>query len=209
MQEANLTIKPPNFGNAMFEIVGTAPLVIRRFSTKTKDEMAGKIEAGSRPTGKKKHEARKLSDIYNEARYISADGWDGFNASAIRCAMVDACRIVGFKMTLAKLSLFVKEDGWDKAEPQIPLIRIYGKPVMQKDLARVDTGQPYITVRPAYHNWTAKIQLKWDADQFTVMDVTNLLMRVGQQVGIGEGRPYSKNSAGMGWGTFDLKRKEK
>ena len=35
-------------------------------------------------------------------------------------------------------------------------------------------------------------------------DVTNLLMRVGQQVGIGEGRPDSKNSAGMGWGTFNV-----
>jgi len=34
--------------------------------------------------------------------------------------------------------------------------------------------------------------------------VTNLLSRVGMQVGIGEGRPFSKNSAGMGWGTFEL-----
>jgi len=32
-------------------------------------------------------------------------------------------------------------------------------------------------------------------------------MRVGQQVGICEGRPDSKNSAGMGWGLFTLEDK--
>jgi hypothetical protein len=37
-----------------------------------------------------------------------------------------------------------------------------------------------------------------------VTDVTNLMQRVGQQVGIGEGRNDSKMSAGMGWGCFTL-----
>jgi hypothetical protein len=41
-------------------------------------------------------------------------------------------------------------------------------------------------------------------DQFTPEDVANLMARVGMQVGIGEGRPDSKNSAGMGWGLFKI-----
>ena len=49
-------------------------------------------------------------------------------------------------------------------------------------------------------------EIRWDADQFTLDDVTNLLSRVGLQVGIGEGRPDSKNSAGMGWGLFEIAR---
>jgi hypothetical protein len=32
------------------------------------------------------------------------------------------------------------------------------------------------------------------------------IARVGQQVGICEGRPDSKNSAGMGWGLFDIEK---
>jgi hypothetical protein len=108
-------------------------------------------------------------------------------------------------MTLAKMSLFVIADGNDATEPQIPLIRILGaKPVKQEDMARVETGQPYVTVRAAYHNWSAKLRIRWDADQFSLADVSNLLSRVGMQVGIGEGRPDSKNSAGMGWGTFEI-----
>ncbi len=199
-----VSIAAPKFRTAVFEIRGNAPLVIHRFSAKTKQQMKEKMEAGKSASSKKNREAKATDDLFNESRYVSAKGWDGFHAASIRNAMISACRLVNFKMTLAKMSLFVIADGWDKAEPQIPLIRIYGDPVKQEDMARVETGQPYVTVRAAYHDWTAKVQIRWDEDQFSLTDVSNLLMRVGQQVGIGEGRPDSKNSAGMGWGTFDL-----
>ena len=201
----HLVIRPPNFGVAEFSLVGIAPLVIHRFSAKTKAQMKEKMETGKAASSKKTREARATDDLYQEARYISAQGWDGFHAGALRAAMISACRLVGFKMTLAKLSVFIEADGVDKLEPQIPLIRIYGKPTKQEDMARVETGQPYVTVRAAYHDWSAKVRLRWDADQFTLGDVSNLLSRVGMQVGIGEGRPDSKNSAGMGWGLFKIK----
>lgn len=204
MSDAIVTIKPPNFGRAIFQIKGTAPLVIHRFSHKTKEQMRLKMETGKAAGSKKDREAKDSEATYNAARYISPQGWDGFHASAIRNGMISACRLIGFKMTLAKLSVFVEADGYDAEEPQIPLIRIYGKPVRQDDMARVETGQPYVTIRAAYHDWSAKVMIRWDADQFTAGDVANLLARVGGQVGIGEGRPDSKNSAGMGWGTFDL-----
>jgi hypothetical protein len=55
-----------------------------------------------------------------------------------------------------------------------------------------------------FDTWSATLRVKFDADQFTVTDVVNLLSRAGGQVGIGEGRPDSKESAGMGWGTFRI-----
>jgi len=39
---------------------------------------------------------------------------------------------------------------------------------------------------------------------FTSSDVVNLFNRVGAQVGIGEGRPDSKASAGLGFGLFEI-----
>lgn len=204
-----VTIKAPNFKTADFTIKGNAPLVIHRFSAKTKQQMKDKMEQGKSAGSRKNREAKNTEATFNEARYVHKDGWDGFHAGSIRNAMISACRLVGFKMTLAKMSLFVIADGPDKDEPQIPLIRILGcKATLQTDMARVETGQPYVTVRAAYHDWSAKLRIRWDADQFTAEDVSNLLMRVGQQVGIGEGRPDSKNSAGMGWGTFDLVNNE-
>lgn len=196
------TIKPPNFGIVSFHIKGLAPLVIHRFSAKTQEQMKQKMEMGKAASSKRNREAKATDDLYNEARYRSPEGWDGFNAASIRAAMISACRLVGFKMTLAKLSVFVEADGQDATQPQIALIRIIGEPVKQEDMARVETGQPYVTVRPAYHNWAANVRIRFDQDQFTGEDVANLLARVGLQVGIGEGRPDSKNSAGMGWGLF-------
>ena len=204
-EKKTVTISAPRFKVAVFEITGVAPLVIHRFSAKTKNEMKQKMETGKAASSKKKREAKKTDDLYNESRYISKDGWDGFHAGAIRSALISACRLVGFKMTLAKMSVFVEQDGWDAQEPQIPLIRIYGDSVKQEDMARVQTGQPYVTVRAAYYNWKAKVKIRWDEDQFTIDDIYNLLYRVGMQVGIGEGRPDSKKSVGMGWGLFEVK----
>lgn len=201
-------ISAPNFGRAEFAIRGTEVLVIHRFSAKTKSMMKEKMETGKAAGSRKNREAKNTDDTYNEARYISREGWDGFHAASIRNAMISACRLVGFKMTLAKLSIFVEADGYDAAEPQVPLIKIEGKPIKQEDMARVETGQPYVTVRAAYHDWKAKIKIRWDQDQFTLADITNLLARVGMQVGVGEGRPDSKNSAGMGWGLFEIEGKK-
>lgn len=204
MKTQTIVIKPPKFGTATFKIRGIVPLVIHRFSAKAKQQFKQKMETGKAASSKKNREAQQTDDLFESSRYRSKQGWDGFHAGAIRNAIISACRLVSFKMTLAKLSIFVEADGVDALEPQIPLIRIYGKPVKQEDIARVETGQPYITVRAAYHDWTANVRIRWDQDQFTLEDVSNLLSRVGLQVGIGEGRPDSKNSCGMGWGMFKL-----
>lgn len=203
-----VTIQPPRFGLAEFHVKAMAgiPLVIHRFSLKTKTEMKQKMETGKAASSRKNREAKNTDDTFEQARYRSKEGWDGFHAGSVRNAMISTCRLVGFKMTLAKLSIFVVADGFDATEPQIPLIRIFGEPTKQEDMARVETGQPYVTVRPAYHNWSAKIRIRWDEDQFTLEDITNLLARAGGQVGIGEGRPDSKNSAGMGWGLFEIEK---
>jgi len=201
----SVLIKPPKFEVAQFHLIGTSPLVIHRFSAKTKQEMKVKMETGKSASSKKVREAKSTDDLFNEARYISREGWDGFHAASIRNAMISACRLVGFRMVLAKLSVFVEADGWDKFEPQIPLLEI-GEAGAEKleSMARVETGQPYVSVRAIYHGWEARPRIRFDADQFSISDVANLLARVGMQVGIGEGRPDSRNSAGQGWGLFSV-----
>lgn len=199
-------MKPPNFKMAVFKIIGTKPLVIHRFSEKIKKQMQKKQEEGKSASSRKNREPQDTDQLFNDARYISKQGWDGFHAGSVRNACISACRLVGFKMVLAKLSLFVEEDGWDATEPTIPLIKIIGKPEKLESIARVETGQPYVTIRAAYNPWSANVKIRWDADQFRLEDVTNLLTRVGMQVGICEGRPDSRNSPGQGWGLFDVQR---
>ena len=204
--KVEIKIAPPNIQTAEFFIRGTAPLVIHKFSQKAIKAIRDKQELGSLANKNKGRAAKDFNDCFNQARHISTEGWDGFPAGAIRAAMIDACKLCGFKMTLAKLSIFVHADGFDNTEGT-PLIRIVGPaPRQLESMVRIGIGGATtdIAVRAQWLEWGARLRIEFDADQFSVTDISNLLARVGMQVGICEGRPGSKNSAGMGWGTFRI-----
>ena len=202
-QNVSVVIKPANIQQAEFAIEGTAPYVQARFSAKAMQAMMSKMAAGSTAGKSRGKAARDFDDDYRQAMHISTDGWHGIPAGAFRQAMISACRLVGFKMTLAKLSVFVHADGFDSIDG-VPLIKLEGQPERVDMAVRNQTGVADIRVRPMWRTWRATVRVRYDADQFTLQDVTNLMQRVGMQVGIGEGRPDSRESAGLGWGTFRL-----
>jgi len=195
-------IKAPDIRTATFEIVGTAPYVQNRFANKA--ELMEKHAAGSTAKTKKPREAKDFEGLYEKAKHRSTEGWLGIPAGSFRAGMISACRLVGFKMTYAKLSLFVEADGYDSDGN--PLIKLEGEPELHTAYVRNDTGVVDVRARPMFKEWAARLRIRYDGEQFTESDVANLLMRVGLQVGIGEGRPDSKDSAGMGWGTFEVLR---
>jgi hypothetical protein len=202
-ETVNVTISAPNIRIIPLPIRGTAPYVGNKFSQKAREAMAKGMEEGSRGRKGKKREPRDFDADYRGAMHVSTEGWYGIPASAFRNGMIDACRLVDFKMTLAKQCLFVVADGLDADDGQ-PLIRIYGEP-QRVDLAvRNSTGVPDIRARPQWREWSATVRVRYDADKFSETDVANLVLRVGEQVGIGAGRPFSKDSAGLGWGTFTI-----
>ena len=196
-------IAAPDFRKLAVDIKGTSPLVINKFSAKAQAQMEAKQKAGQAGKTKRSHDAKDFSALYNDCRHISTEGWDGFHAAAIRNACISACRAAGYTMTKAKLALFVVADGFDR-DDGTPLVRINGEPQMVISQCRNQTG--VIDLRPRAHfmDWSATVTLQWDAGMLTQSDVVNLLARVGLQVGIGEGRPDSKNSAGLGYGLFSL-----
>lgn len=200
----DIVIPRPNFQTTVITIRGTTPLVLHNFAQKSIGIMRATQEAGSQGKKGKKREARDFEENFQGARHISTDGWDGFPASAVRCAMISACRTVGFKMTLAKLSVFCVADGF--SERGTPLVRITkGEPKMDVRPARNANGGTDLRSRPMWQpGWEARVHLRWDGDQFSATDIANLLMRAGTQVGLGEGRPDSRMSAGIGWGEFEL-----
>lgn len=200
-KEQNVIISAPNFGILEIIIAGTAPLVIERFSKKA--ELMAKMSQGSVSKSKKQHAPRDYERDAEDSRYRHADGWEGVNAAAFRSGMISACRLVGFKMTLAKLSVFVEADGFDAADG-LPIVRIYGESIAFQAHTRNATGVIDVRSRPQYRDWACKLRIKFDQSQFSPSDVINLVSRVGIQVGIGAGRPDSKSSAGCGWGTFRL-----
>ncbi len=199
----SVTIPAPKIIEAQFRINGTAPYMQARFSHKSMVAMQEKMEAGSTSKGKKVRTARDFDADYENAKHVAVEGWCGIPASAFRAAMISACRLVGFKMTLAKLSIFIEADGFDQVDGQ-PLVKLTGKPERCDLPVRNATGVMDIRARPMWRQWSANLRIKFDTAQFTQQDICNLLMRVGMQVGVGEGRPDSRASAGMGYGLFAI-----
>lgn len=202
-----VTIKAPNFKTAAFKIIGNAPLVIHKFSTKARRQIMATQSGGKSSQSKKDRQPKDFQAVYDEARHISTDGWDGMPAGAFRSAMVSACKIAGYVMTRAKLAVFIEADGVD-GDDGTPLVRIHGTPQKHEGHARNDNGSIDVRVRPMWLEWHAMLRVRYDADMLTATDITNLLMRAGLQVGIAEGRPDSKNSVGCGWGTFTVEGKQ-
>lgn len=200
-----ITIRPPKFQTLQFDIKGTAPYMQARFSAKAMQAMKDKMEAGATAKGKKVREARDFDEDFRQAQHISSEGWVGIPAAALRNACIDVCRMVGFRMTHARMSIFIEADGLDAVDAS-PLIKLKaGEPEKMELAVRNATGVADIRVRPVWREWGARIRVRFDADQFTSSDVANLLARAGAQVGIGEGRPFSKSSNGLGFGLFELK----
>lgn len=201
--DAAVTITPPRLEQATLTIVGTAPLVQLKFSEKARNEMLAKQRAGG-TAAKTKKSARDTDDDFMQAQHISEDGWNGIPATAFKAAMVDACRLVGMEMTRAKMALFVVPDGID-ADDGTPLVRLIADaPEQHIASVRNATGVADVRVRPMWRRWKANVTIRFDADVLTGEQVVNLLNRAGMQIGVGEGRPFSKKSVGMGWGTFEV-----
>jgi len=197
-------ITPPNIQHAAFKLLGLGPMAVNRFSEKAQRGMEETQRAGKTSQSKKKREPKQFEELFEAARYQAAEGWDGIHAAALRNAMISACSIVDFKMTRAKKGIFIKPEGFD-AQDGTPLIRIWGPPpVMWIAPVRNADGSFDLRPRPRWDEWELHPHIEYDADMFTLSDITNLVMRVGFQVGLGEGRPDSKRSAGIDYGHFRI-----
>lgn len=204
-KQETVVIKPLSMRTAEFTLVGTAPFMQAAFSQKARLKIMETQRAGQQSRGKKVREKRDFEQDFEQAKHKFSDGTCGIPAGAFRNAMISACRTVGFAMTLAKLSIFIEADGLDVVDGT-PLVRIEGTPEMSIMPVRNASGVCDLRSRPQWKKWSVTLRIKWDESQFSLTDVANLLNRVGQQVGIGEGRPDSKSSAGMGFGTFAIQQ---
>lgn len=212
-----LTIPEPNFKEMALDIESTAPFVFNKFSARQQKAMADKQEAGAQGKNRTRREPKDFDTIWRETVHYSVEGWVGIPASSFRSALITACKTVGYKMTMAKLSIFVLADGYDKDDGS-PLVRVISDTPTRLDVGviagmvtrfdapvRLSMGSTDIATRGRMLQWEAKVRINFDLDQFRPIDILNLMARAGMQVGVGAGRPDSRTSTGQGWGTFKVK----
>jgi hypothetical protein len=194
-----LVITAPNMHTLEVKCIGTAPFVQCAFGAKAIALMKAIQEGGAKSKTKKNREPKDFTALYESATHRSTDGWCGIPASSFRAAMISACRVAGVIMTQAKLCVFIEADGFDAVDGS-PLVRIYGEREKLEMPVRNADGSADIRARPMWREWHCILRVRFDANKFDATSVSNLLLRAGAQVGIGEGRADSKKSVGMGLG---------
>lgn len=205
--ETRVVITPPKMARATVKISGTAPYIQNRFSSDNRDKMLAVQKEGSGAKRTRKAKAPKdFEKIFRASMHVSQKGWCGIPATALRNAMIDACRLTEMDMVRAKMCIFIVPQGLD-AENLEPLVRIVGEPRMHIERVKVGMAQTDLASRALFEKWESSFDIEWDDDVFKAQDVMNLLARAGWQVGIGAGRPLSKMSGGTGKGTFKVDMK--
>ncbi len=201
----------PDFRVLTLEVVGNAPYVSNNFDEEALSEMREKQAMGSAAAkGQSRTKAKPPKDFQASYRgSLHHDNRGGTNygvpATAFRAAIVRACSTEGIEMTRAKQCVFVLADGFDTSGKPIVLIHDR-EPVYFERYVRLANGAPDIKAAARFEpGWRCVLRLRYDAKQFTPRTIASLVMRAGIGIGVGAGRPFSTNSVGQGWGTFDIR----
>ena len=187
-----------------FKIVGDSPLIMNKWPDKTKQEMLDKM------MGKAKSKIRDLKDPVREFIYSmywldgapseptekafmeaieSGRAKFGFPSVAFKASAVSA----GYraKVTKDKVSMY----GAFHIDKEF--LEIKGKatsdiahfaPTMREDMVRIANNAPDIRYRGMFPEWSAEVEVKYNAGAISDEQVLNLFNLGGFCVGIGEWR---------------------
>lgn len=169
-------------------LVGTAPLIMHKWSVKAKRQMLDTQQ------GKKKaKEIRDPEADYEASLYRTADGGYGFPVIAFKAATIRGAKLAGVKMTDARQMFFVHGDPSDDRTQE--LAPISGDPRMREDMVRVGMGTD-LRYRGEFLEWKTVLAVEF-YDTFISQDsLLSLINFGGESVGVGEWRPEKNGQNG-------------
>lgn len=176
-------------------IKGLTPYIPHQWSEKSKKMMPGHPEGD---TVKTKKGLRKPEEEAESCVYRLPDGRAGIPATAIKAAMVAACRFFDKpSMVEAKTILFVQGEG----DGPYQLVPIQGDEVLREDTARNANGGADLRYRYEIRNWSATVTVRFIPSSISEGSVIALLDAAGR-VGVGDWRPSAPKSSTGIFGTF-------
>lgn len=191
MSDAQIVIQRINTETVRVPLVGTAPLIVHKFSEKSKRQMLDAMQGRKTPKEPKNPEAE-----YEAAFYRHDDGTYGFPVIAFKAATVGGARFYGKSISMTALRQFVFFDAeFSKTDGQ-KLARIVGTPHMREDVTRVGMGGTDLRYRPEFTEWSTTVEITYVRSMLTRESVLSLIEAGGMGVGVGEWRPEKKGDFG-------------
>ena len=175
----------------LIPVVGSAPLIMHKFSEKAKRQMLDAMQGRKSPKAPKD----PVGD-YEAAAYRMDDGGYGFPSIAFKAATVSAARFFDKSVTMVSLrqTLFFSGE-MSKTEGQM-MVRIEGEPVMREDVVRVGNGGTDLRYRPMFSEWSTTLSVTYVKSMLTRESVLSLVEAGGLGVGVGEWRPEKRGDMG-------------
>lgn len=168
-------------------IKGESPLLMEKFSDRTRQQLVNVITG----KGREKNKNRDLNVEVQEKIHKLPNGKPGLPCTAFKRAMVEASVYVeGMDKKRVRGSVYVIGD-------LTPLK--YKKMTVHKCLGR-DAGinrAPREIWRPQFHDWECELSIRYNAAQVTPNNIVELLKVSGFSMGVGGWRPQCDGSFGM------------
>ena len=175
----------------LIPIVGSAPLIMHKFSEKAKRQMLDAMQGRKSPKAPKDPEGD-----YEAAAYKMDDGGYGFPSIAFKAATVSAARFFDKSVTMVSLRQTLFFSGtMSKTEGQMMVV-IEGEPIMREDVVRVGNGGTDLRYRPQFTEWSTTLEVTYVKSMLTRESVLSLIDAGGLGVGVGEWRPEKKGDMG-------------
>jgi hypothetical protein len=195
---ATVAIELPRLNVQMLQItlIGDAPLICHAWSEKAKRLMLDKqMKKAKQGKEAKSPEADFMESLYwltdkpaEPSFDVPADARFGFPAVGFKAAAVSACRFVdGVKMTEMRGAFHIMGD----------MVEIDGRPTPREDMVRVGMGTADIRYRGEFRDWSALINIRFNASALSAEQIVNLFNVAGFGVGVGEWRPERDGSFGL------------
>ncbi len=182
-------------------LIGTAPLIMNRFSEKAKRQMIDAQTGRRSPKQNRDPEAE-----YQAALYRLKDGRFGFPTVGFKHATISAARFYGKNVRMSELKQVLFMHGETSEEEPQALVPITGEPRMREDVIRLagPSASADLRYRPEFPEWSAELTITYVRSSLS-RDSLLSLIDAGGLGGVGEWRPTSKRSiAGGTFGTYRI-----
>ena len=194
MTTATTEIRAIDVERILVPVVGTAPLIVHKWSEKAKRQMLDAQQGRKTPK-----EARDPEADYRESLYRTADGGFGVPVLAFKAATVGAARFFGKTVKMTELRQFMFFRGVPSDDKAMILTPITGEPRMREDMVRVGMGTD-LRYRGEFLDWTAVLDVTYVKSALSRDSVLSLIDAGGLGVGVCEWRPEKRGQNG----TFTL-----
>lgn len=198
----HIQIPALNIGQAILHVVGISPIIMHKWSEKA----ANLLEANVTGKAKQQKAARDPDQDWRDAAYVipgkeNLPDWQPgkyfLPAAMFKHAFLYGVSQLGDVKTMPK----TKATGWVYVD-QDPVLQ-FDSCDLRRDIGRNPTQPVY---RPQFNNWSADLQVGYNANAITLEQVVSLFDLGGFSGGIGEWRPSSPKNKSGSYGRFRIEK---